>query len=160
MSEILIAVDPGKTGGIAFFEDGNPVGVFQLPQDQINLSTLRDTFAKRGRTSWVVENVHGGVFGAGRKPGGSSMFIFGFGFGLVLGVAAPSPVTLVYPHIWKPAMGLTGAPKSASVELAAKIYPEMANCLQKKPGGQLLTKYHGLAEALLIGKYHLERGKT
>jgi len=77
----LIAIDPGKSGGIAWTEPSGESFCVPMPQtDGDILDFLRSAFA-RGQRDCHIEHVCGFVGGAGA----GQMFEFGKGFGFLLG---------------------------------------------------------------------------
>jgi len=158
VSHVLLAIDPGKTGAIAVFEDGK-FRVVHDPQDgqlaPVFAPLLLDFLDFRYRVNVVIEKVNG-------VPGqsGPAAFNFGDGFGQLKGVCLGLgvPFDLIPPATWKWQMGLRRLPtcsatefKRISVERAASLWgPEFFH----------LAKHDGRAEAALIGAYWLrERSK-
>lgn len=138
----IIAVDPGLTGAIAFYNPAAPgdAEVFDLT---LHAHTLHKLIAARtnGLERAVVELVNG-------RPGQRGVFTFGFGTGIVHGVLGclGYEVETISPVKWKPAMGLTGADKNVSRALAAQFFPHLKSRLAR-------VKDDGRAEALLIAVY-------
>ncbi len=148
MTFTTIAVDPGLTGAIAFYNPATPqdAEVFDLTQ---HAHTLHRLIVSRtnGLERAVVELVNG-------RPGQRGVFNFGFGTGVVHGVLGclGYEVETISPAKWKPAMGLTGADKNVSRALAAQLFPHLKSQLAR-------VKDDGRAEALLIAIYASSRPK-
>lgn len=148
---IVIGVDPGLTGGIAFLYPApatepmpvrlhSPTGCVRNAVDLPRLAgILRDTLPQHMFLERVASMGGQGV---------ASMFSLGMSFWGVAGVAAGLgiPVTLVAPQVWKAYFKL-GRDKNESLALARKLYPDVD--LKRK-------KDNGVAEALLIARYGLE----
>ena len=152
MSELIIGIDPGNTGAVAFLHDGD-VDVFDLPlmangkKQQLNPHELARILAAcvgRGSALAVIERVS-----AMPGNGAASMFNFGMGFGVIQGVLAAMqiPYKLVTPQKWKKAAGLIGKEKDNARTLAQQLYPSA-------PLGR--KKDIGRADAILIAKYGIE----
>ena len=158
---ILIGIDPGVNGAIAFLdEDLGFKYVFDMPvmnlsgkKQQVNAAALAYIFRENlpyvGTDYGVdatayVEQVH-----SMPGQGVSAMFNFGTGYGVIQGVlgALQIPMVLVSPAVWKRRAGLTGKPKDASRTLAQQLYPAA-------PLG--LKKHVGRADAILIARFGSE----
>jgi hypothetical protein len=103
MTTPVMAIDPGKNGGIAFFNDGK-IEVFDMP------STVRDMldfFTDRviPETIVVMEEVGGYI---GRPMPGSRMFSFGRQFGNLEAciMATGCRLELVKPQKWQKGLSL------------------------------------------------------
>lgn len=146
----LIAVDPGKKGGVAYGSD-SPKAV-NMPETPEGLAKLFCVILEGGppdeEVVLVLEQVGGYVGGAGQP--GSAMFTFGKYYGMVLGVAAALGLrtTLVVPQVWQKKLdiggrGLLSKPqwKNKLKEKAAELFPTLKPTLQT-------------ADALLIWHTH------
>ena len=150
---MIVAIDPGQTGALAFMEGGKVTALIDMP-------TMARTHGKGQQVdpyelaSLIME--HNGQWGeavmeqVGAMPGqGSvSMFNFGEGVGIVKGVlgALQIPVRFVTPQRWKKAAGLTGKDKDAARTLAIQLHPEVAGELTRK-------KDIGRADAVCIAHF-------
>lgn len=154
MTDILLSIDPGKTGALAAFEGGK----LRAVHDPVNGSLtkrfsdiLLDCLDWRHAVTVVIEKVNG-------VPGqsGPASFNFGKSFGELLGVCVGLGVepVLVPAVTWKAILGLkrlhgmsTAEHKRLSIEAAAKRW-----------GTELfhLAKHDGRAEAALLGAFWLE----
>lgn len=147
-SHILFAIDPGKTGALAEFENGKLRAVHD-PVDgsltKLFSDLLLDYLDLRLRVTVVIEKVNG-------VPGqsGPASFNFGKGFGELIGVCVGLGVEpqLVPPQTWKWASGLRGADKKASLDRARGRWPHLDLFKRAKDDGR--------AEAALLGDYWLE----
>lgn len=146
---IILGVDPGKSGALAWVQDGRLLRVVDMPDlTGAALGALvMDLLLERRPTVAVVESQVG-------RPGQSSsaMFTFARDYGVILGVlgAHAVPVELVTPASWKRAMRLS-KDKSASRQRACELWPDHADLFAR-------VKDDGRAEAALIALHH--RNKT
>ena len=141
MKTMFIGIDPGKSGGIAYIEDGitsaAPYGHSALIE-LLELARYRECVC-------CLEKV-----GAMPGQGVVSMFNFGQSVGYIKGVleAFKIPYQEISPQKWKKEFGLN-SDKAASAEVCRKLFPEvnlLATPRCKKP-------HDGMAEALLMAEY-------
>lgn len=152
--EIVIGIDPGKTGAVAVLDmEGRVLDVVDMPTQQVSgkralvggadfyeamlpwighpsdtVVGLEDTF----HTRFANSSFQLGIAWAAAK------YVFEVAGHTVLGIASAT---------WKRHFNLIGEGKDKALELAREIFPELAE-------GQLrLKKHHNRAEALLIGLY-------
>lgn len=111
MNPVTVAIDPGRSGGIAVRWPDGRVTAWTMPDtDADTLVTLREIIATARREGWqasaVVEKVGGYVGGKGQP--GSAMFTFGESFGFLCGclMALGIPLRLVRPQQWQAALQL------------------------------------------------------
>ena len=100
----LIAIDPGKSGGIAWTEPSGESFCVPMPDtDGDILDFLRGAF-QRGQRDCHIEHVCGFVGGAGA----GQMFEFGKGFGFILGclMSLGYVIHLHRPQKWQKALSL------------------------------------------------------
>lgn len=121
---ILIAIDPGQSGGIAIAYGTDVLNVMSMPPTEGDVrDVLAEVAAVALHEGWlvvaVIEEV-GGYVGGGGQPG-SAMFKFGRGFGFILGVLAALKIRteLVRPQKWQAALSL-GTSKSHDGKTAWK----------------------------------------
>ena len=156
--KVWVGIDPGLTGAVALIHGESPLGgvieIFDAPIAVVKKGKkkqgvpLPDEMARifygiRDYNPIVyIEQVH-----AMRKQGVTSMFNFGMGYGMWIGILAALsiPYQLVTPQRWKKEMmhGMVTAEKDASLVQAKRLFPQVAEQLQRK-------KDDGRAEALLI----------
>ena len=141
----ILGIDPGLTGGIAFFWPDDPryVTAEDVPVagGEVDVDTLVARLKQMQPDIAVIERV-----GAMPKQGVSSTFKFGMAYGaLRASVAALSiPCHLVAPTVWKRSYGF---PKDKEVAraVALRLWPG-AGCFSRK-------KDHNRAEAALLARY-------
>ena len=154
---LIIGIDPGISGAICFFEDGQVKEIIDMPvmtdgkknKRQINgsqtcneISARINKFPKKDIIV-VIEQVS-----AMPGQGVTSMFNFGQSFGLIKGVCAALklPIYFVRPIKWKKHFNLIKTHKDASRTKVIEIYPNISSKLSRK-------KDANKADAILIAKY-------
>lgn len=158
--KVLFAIDPGASGAVAVFHDGELARVFRLPKakaegglDLERLAAMLRDEIRAAAGAWfeaVLEHSAPMPQKNGEKRGAATAGTFMRTIGKLEGVLAALgiPVRLVYPITWKRALGLTGQDKAASRAQAAARWPWLD-----------LSRVNSadLAEAALIGAWHLAR---
>lgn len=156
---LTFGVDPGQSGAIAVFADGEPTDAFDMPcvpraagGDMVAADQLA-VFIRGAMSCHPGADVQGCVekVSAIRGNGVTGMFRFGQADGIARGVfgALRIPLTEVTPQKWKGHFGLIGTDKDAARELAIAKWPGMAHLLKRK-------RDCGRADALLIGAWLCE----
>ena len=155
MKPVILGIDPGLYGALAFVElvGGTPrVEVFDMPivakqvnnisRSRIDKPALADLIANRVHTlrCVVIENVH-----ALPKDGPVQAFTFGYGLGLLHGICQVYDLSVVNvpPHVWKSKYGLN-TDKHKSRAVASRFFPHNASVWNR-------AKDDGRAEAALLG---------
>ena len=148
---IVIGIDPGKSGAIAFLDNGRlthvadmpVVGNIISPHTLTNLIEWSAELDNGEPATVVIEDVH-----AMPKQGVTSSFSFGRSIGVAEGVVAAlgHPTIYVTPARWKKALGLT-SDKGMCRRRAIETWPHMAAHFQR-------AKDDGRAEAALIAWWH------
>ena len=154
---LIIGIDPGITGAICFFEDGEIKDVIEMPnmadgkknKRQINGSQIFNEISVRIKdipkkeVLVVMEQVS-----AMPGQGVTSMFNFGQSFGVIKGIcsAMQLSVHLVRPVKWKKYYSLIKCEKDASRAKAIEIFPYISSKLSKK-------KDSNKADAILIASF-------
>lgn len=137
---IYIGIDPGKTGAIAFLYCTGGATVTDLVDGQWWTDTLPSVATRAVPVRVLVEKPDG-------RPG-KGVSAFTFEAGRRVGYwdrACPGCVHIINASVWTNALGV-GRDKEASLELARKLFPELAPLLSRK-------KDHNRAQALLIAEY-------
>ncbi|MES2995877.1 MAG: hypothetical protein V4733_03615 [Verrucomicrobiota bacterium] len=144
----IIGLDPGKTGGIAWWQNGE-MQAERLPETMADLWNLIFIRIVCGEPEWLhadtstcciayLEEVH-----SSPQMGVKSAFSFGQTFGrLEMALsAARIPFQRVRPQVWQKAMGcMTRGDKNVSKRRAQELFPH-------------LKITHATADALLIAEY-------
>ena len=159
----IIGIDPGISGAVCFFKDGEIIDVIEMPtmaegkknKKQVNgnqlfneiKSYLRDIRSED--VSVVVEHVT-----AMPGQGVTSMFNFGQSFGVIKGISSAMqlPIHYVRPAKWKKYFNLLNSQKDASRTKAIEIFPYFSHQLSKK-------KDANKADAILISSFYYETYK-
>ena len=160
---MIIGIDPGISGSICFFEDGNIVDVLEMPtmaegkknKKQVNGNQLFNEIKSRlsgvneEEVCVVVEHVT-----AMPGQGVTSMFNFGQSFGVIKGIcsAMKLPIHFVRPTKWKKYFNLINSEKDASRTRAIEIFPYYSSHLSRK-------KDSNKADAILIASFFFETYK-
>jgi hypothetical protein len=100
---MILAIDPGKHGGLAIGNPGQTPKLIPMPETPHDIV---EAFESHRPTKLILEEVGGYVGGMGQP--GSAMFTFGRNFGVLLGIAAALkvPTVLVRPQKWQKVLGL------------------------------------------------------
>ena len=154
---LIIGIDPGITGAICFFENGEIKDIIEMPsmaegkknKRQINGPQIVNEIQKRienipkKNIFVVVEHVS-----AMPGQGVTSMFNFGQSFGVIKGIcsALKLPIYFVRPVKWKKYFNLIKTDKEASRSKAIQIFPYLSSKLSKK-------KDNNKADAILIASF-------
>ena len=102
-----IAIDPGKSGGIAVRYPGENVIAYNMPDTEGDLRDLFvNIYSPDSPTVAYVEKVGGYIGGPGAP--GSAMFNFGRNFGFILGALSGLYIRteLITPQKWQKKLGL------------------------------------------------------
>ena len=154
---IIVGIDPGISGALCFFSNGNVIDVIDMPtmaegkksKKQVNgrqifneILDIKNTFAGH-KINVVVEQVS-----AMPGQGVTSMFNFGQSFGVIKGIcsAMELPIFYVRPAKWKKYFNLINAEKDASRTKVIEMFPKISQKLSRK-------KDNNKADAILIAKY-------
>ena len=154
---LIIGIDPGITGAICFFEDGEVKDIIEMPnmadgkknKRQINGSQIFNEISIRIKDIHkkevlvVMEQVS-----AMPGQGVTSMFNFGQSFGVIKGICSAMQLSMhfVRPAKWKKYYGLIKSEKDASRTKAIEIFPYISSQLSKK-------KDSNKADAILIASF-------
>ena len=159
---LIIAIDPGISGSICFFEDGKILEVLEMPtmiegkksKRQVNGAQIYNEILKRiggseKQTRVIIEQVS-----AMPGQGVTSMFNFGQSYGILKGIcsAMQLPMFFVRPAKWKRYFNLINSQKDASRTKAIEIFPYFSSQLSKK-------KDSNKADAILIASFYHETYK-
>ena len=156
----IIGIDPGISGAICFFEDGQVKEIIDMPvmaegkknKRQVNGSQIYNEILRiikkveKQEIRVVIEKVS-----AMPKQGVTSMFNFGQSFGILKGIcsAMQLPMYFVRPAKWKKYFNLINSEKDASRSRAIEIFPYFSTQLSKK-------KDSNKADAILIASFYYE----
>ncbi len=154
---LIIGIDPGITGAICFFENGEIKDVIEMPnmaegkknKRQVNGQQIYNEIYNRTRDiskkdiAVVIEQVS-----AMPGQGVTSMFNFGQSFGVLKGIcsAMQLPMYFIRPAKWKKYFNLIKSEKDASRTKVIEIFPYISSKLSKK-------KDSNKADAILIASF-------
>ena len=156
---IIIGIDPGITGAISFFKDGELKDVIDMPtmasgnknKKQLNGSQILNEISLRIRNyKSEIINVVVELVAAMPGQGVTSMFNFGQSFGVLKGVCAAMqlPIFFIRPAKWKKYYDLINSQKDSSRVKAIEMFPKFSSMLSRK-------KDTNKADAILIANYHI-----
>ena len=160
---LIIGIDPGISGSICFFEDGEIKDVIDMPtmtegkknKKQVNGSQIFNEISKR-ITDLDKINIKVVIEQVSAMPGQgvTSMFNFGQSFGILKGICASMQLSMhfVRPAKWKKYFNLINSEKDASRTKAIEIFPYFSENLSKK-------KDSNKADAILIASFFYETYK-
>jgi Holliday junction resolvasome RuvABC endonuclease subunit len=137
---VIIGIDPGQSGGIAFLEPQHgPFGVVAATKMPDTEADVRDLFGQGNKAFAFIESVH-----SMPKQGVSSSFKFGRNYGFLRGVliALGIPFEEVTPQKWQKAMGcMSRGDKNVTKARAQQLFPSVPRIT------------HATADALLIAEF-------
>ncbi len=154
---LIIGIDPGISGAICFFEDGEIKDIIEMPnmadgkknKRQINGPQIFNEISVRIKgipkkdVLVVMEQVS-----AMPGQGVTSMFNFGQSFGVIKGVCSAMQLSMYFvrPTKWKKYYSLIKCEKDASRTKVIEIFPYISSKLSRK-------KDSNKADAILIASF-------
>ena len=154
---LIIGIDPGISGAICFFEDGQVIEIIDMPvmadgkknKRQINGPQTYNEILKRINKFQkkdiivIIEQVS-----AMPGQGVTSMFNFGQSFGVLKGICSAMQLSMFFvrPAKWKKYFGLIKTEKDASRTKVIEIFPYISSELSRK-------KDSNKADAVLIASF-------
>ena len=161
---LIIGIDPGITGAICFFENGEIKDVIDMPtmasgnknKKQINGSQIFNEISARIQ-NYKSENINVVVEQVSAMPGQgvTSMFNFGQSYGVLKGIfsAMQIPMDFVSPVKWKKYFNLINTQKDSSRTKAIEFFPYISSKLSRK-------KDANKADAILIASFYHQNQKN
>lgn len=154
---IVVSIDPGATGAIAFFENGSLLSVEDMPAIEVMVGKTKRRRVSAGAVASVlfkhghVAHVYTEKVGPMPTDGSQQAFGLGFSAGILDGVVAALglPISQFTPQAWKKGMGLD-KDKGKCRFRAIQLFPEHAALFAR-------VKDDGRAEAALMGLYAISR---
>lgn len=144
----ILAVDPGKSGGIAVLGGAADPRTWKMPETEGDLLDLIRTLSADGYLHAVTEKV-----GATPQMGTVSAFTFGYGYGALRMALLACGVSLepVAPGVWKKALGV---PRNESSRVGSKT-TETKNASKRRAQELFpaLKITHAIADALLLAEW-------
>ena len=160
---LIIGIDPGISGSICFFQDGEIKDVVEMPtmiegkknKKQVNGSQIFNEISEKIKNmdkkniKVVIEHVT-----AMPGQGVTSMFNFGQSFGILKGICSAMQLSVYFvrPAKWKKYFNLINSEKDASRTRAIEIFPYYSSYLSRK-------KDSNKADAILIASFFFETYK-
>ena len=154
---LIIGIDPGISGAICFFKDGEVKEIIDMPvmaegkknKKQVNGPQIYNEFYTRINEISkkdifvIIEQVS-----AMPGQGVTSMFNFGQSFGVIKGICSAMQLSMhfVRPAKWKKYFGLIKTEKDASRTKVIEIFPYISSQLSRK-------KDSNKADAILIASF-------
>ena len=157
---LIIGIDPGISGAICFFENGEIKDVIDMPtmaegkknKKQINGRQIFNEISSRV-LNYSVKDISVVVEQVSAMPGQgvTSMFNFGQSFGVIKGICAAMqlPIFFVRPAKWKKYFGLINSQKDASRTKVIEMFPKVSHILSRK-------KDANKADAILLASFFFE----
>ena len=157
---LIIAIDPGISGSLCFFEEGKIIDIIEMPnmaagkknKRQVNGAQIYNEISLRIK-NFQKEDIKVVIEQVSAMPGQgvTSMFNFGQSFGVLKGIcsAMQLPMYFVRPAKWKKYFNLINSKKDASRTKAIEIFPYISAQLSKK-------KDSNKADAILLASFFFE----
>jgi|TARA_Y100000992_G_C21233293_1_gene476617 crossover junction endodeoxyribonuclease RuvC len=154
---LIIGIDPGISGAICFFENGEVKEIIEMPtmadgkknKKQINGTQIYNEILVRVR-DFSKKDIFVVIEQVSAMPGQgvTSMFNFGQSFGVIKGICSAMQLSTYFirPVKWKKYFGLIKSEKDASRTKAIEIFPYISSNLSKK-------KDANKADAILIASF-------
>ena len=160
---LIIAIDPGISGSLCFFDDGKIIDLIEMPsmaegkknKRQVNGSQVYNEISSRIK-NYAKKDIKVVIEQVSAMPGQgvTSMFNFGQSFGVLKGICSAMQLSMYFvrPAKWKKHFNLINSQKDASRTRAIEIFPYFSSQLSKK-------KDSNKADAILIASFYNETYK-
>ena len=154
---LIIGIDPGISGAICFFENGQVKEIINMPimadgkknKRQINGPQTYNEILKR-INNYPKKDIIVVIEQVSAMPGQgvTSMFNFGQSFGVIKGICSAMQLSMFFirPTKWKKYFGLIKTEKDASRTKVIEIFPYISSELSRK-------KDSNKADAVLIASF-------
>ena len=154
---LIIGIDPGISGAICFFENGQVKEIINMPvmadgkknKRQINGPQTYNEILKR-INNYPIKDIIVVIEQVSAMPGQgvTSMFNFGQSFGVIKGICSAMQLSIFFirPAKWKKYFGLIKTEKDASRTKVIEIFPYISSELSRK-------KDSNKADAVLIASF-------
>ena len=144
MGKLIIGIDPGKSGGVAWIYDNGLVNCRNCPDDIEQMADLIRRLQKN-KSICYLESVH-----AFPTDGRSSAFKFGMNFGMWQGILSSFnvEVILVTPQKWQKYLGDLPKNKKERKNMIKQIASELSGLKATlKTADAICFAYYGKANA-------------
>ena len=146
MEDMIIGIDPGKSGGIAWIYDNGLVNCRNCPDDVGQMADLIRSLQKNNdKIICYLESVH-----AFPTDGRSSAFKFGMNFGMWQGILSSfnMKVVLVSPQKWQKYLGNLPKIKKERKNMIKQVASELSGLKATlKTADAICIAYYGKADA-------------
>ena len=154
---LIIGIDPGISGAICFFDNGQVKEIINMPimadgkknKRQINGPQTYNEILKR-INNYPKKDIIVVIEQVSAMPGQgvTSMFNFGQSFGVIKGICSAMQLSMFFirPAKWKKYFGLIKTEKDASRTKVIEIFPYISSELSRK-------KDSNKADAILIASF-------
>ena len=161
---LIIGIDPGISGAICIFEDGQVREILEMPtmaegkknKRQVNGPQIYNEIFSR-ITKFSKKDIFVVIEQVSAMPvqGVTSMFNFGQSFGVLKGICSAMQISMhfVRPTKWKKYFGLIKTEKDKSRTKVIEIFPYISAQLSKK-------KDANKADAILLASFFFETYKS
>lgn len=152
MASSILGIDPGLSGGFAWYIDGEIIDAWNMPvymvsqgrkkRNHLDTCRIKEIMQADAYDFVVIERQQ-----AYKGQGVSTTFTTGKNFGILLGLldGLKIPIKNVTPQAWKKALKL-GKDKQLSFDLGNKLFPDATHFWTRK-------KDDGVVEAALLAHY-------
>ncbi len=150
MSETIIGIDPGVSGGIAVINGICEVEAFKMPPTERDIWELIEFFASGHRAFAYIEWIHPAIQKIGKSPMSK---LYGNYMALRMAlIAAGIPFETVQPVKWQPAMGIAKRGKNETqTKWKNRLKARAQQLFSPSTGVKKVTL--AVADALLIAEY-------
>jgi len=148
---MIIGIDPGKTGGIAYISPTGSSGAIPMPVMGKDINGHEIAAQLKAILPDVVFLEKAQAMSKNGKQGVTGMFSYGKGFGIIIGAceALGIPYRLVTPQAWKKAvLAGTAKDKDAAIAFVRRAYPN----IDLTPGRKRVP-HDGMADAVCLAEY-------
>ncbi len=144
-TDIYIGIDPGAAGCISILQGDS---VTSYPLEDYNAADVLKKYCNKAICT--IEEPE--CFGNKSNP--KTLLVLGKNYGYLTGIMEAFEIRYfsVAPSKWKKHFGLTGQPKSASIDTAEILYPNAVLYRNQR----CKTKHDGIADSILIADYGRE----
>lgn len=152
---LFVGIDPGASGGIAFFHRSRSWTWHPMPGSDLELREIADSIEQISSEIGVEPYVTIELVHSMPGQGVASMFKFGMGYGAVRQAFCKMPTEFVHPRTWQKAMGVSSRAKDESKpqykdrlrQKAIRLFPKLS-VWTKGLGVQ-----RSVCDAILIAEY-------
>lgn len=157
----IVGIDPGLSGGLAFFEEGTVVALVPMPvrdlgdRNELDMPAIAAFLVTDyGRATHVFIERAQVMSKPGKSQGVTGMFNYGIQNGMLRGLChgLGLPYTLVHPQSWQRAMlgaFAKGESKAAAAVRVSQLWPS----LDFRASERCKKAHEGMVDAALIAEH-------